>query len=56
MASYNVTSFVTDHADFDTVVAALVTQLDLIDNTKTLRLIEIKNQGSNFRGAIIYDE
>ena len=55
-ANFSVTRFNTDSGPLLQVIAALETQLETIDDAKTLRLVDIErlNIGS-YRGTIIYD-
>ena len=54
MVDYNVTSYKIQ-GDFSTVVDALTTQINAIDNAKVIHLKEIKTNGKLFFGCLIYD-
>ena len=56
MVNYAVEDFVTATGSLETVAAALETQLETIDNTKTIRLLEVQKVGNEtFKGIIIWD-
>ena len=56
MANYAVTDFVTPIGSLVEVVAAMETQLETIDDSKTLRVCDIKQiSGDTFVGVIIHD-
>tara|TARA_Y100000310_G_C20127355_1_gene554241 strand:+ start:18 stop:191 length:174 start_codon:yes stop_codon:yes gene_type:complete len=56
MAAYAVTDFLTSADSVTAVMAALEVQIDTIDNTKTLRYVDIIPQPDNtWIGVIIYD-
>lgn len=54
MALYTVTTY-TIRGDYDAVAAALETQLELVDTTKTIRLMTLVPRGSEFAGILVYD-
>jgi hypothetical protein len=55
MADYSVESY-SIRGSFQTVLTALETKINSIDDRKTLRRISIVNEGNTFRGYIIYDK
>tara|TARA_R100001163_G_scaffold1646_4_gene2634 strand:- start:6598 stop:6771 length:174 start_codon:yes stop_codon:yes gene_type:complete len=56
MANYAVTDFVTPIGSLVEVVAAMETQIETIDDSKTLRVCDIKQiSGDTFVGVIIHD-
>ena len=55
MANYSVTKFVTT-GTAEAVVAALETQIETVDNGKTIRVFDIYHRGGNdFVGVLVYD-
>lgn len=54
MANYVVTTYTT-RGSYDTVLAALETKIETVDNTKTIRLYDLKRQGNDFVGILVYD-
>ena len=56
MANYLVTRFQTAIAPLATVLAALETQIETVDNTKTIREFGVYQIAADtFVGALIYD-
>lgn len=56
MANYAVTNVVTDTLPLVKCAAAMETALEAIDNTKTLRLVQMYQlAGDTFVGVIIHD-
>ena len=56
MANFAVDDFLTSVASLTTVLAELETQLETIDNTKTIRLLDVKKIGNEtFQGTLITD-
>jgi len=55
MVNYAVNDYATPIGSLDSVLAALETKLETIDNAKTIRLLEVKNVGADFRGILITD-
>ncbi len=54
MANYAVTTYSTK-GDYDTVLAALETKLETINDGKTIRYVDIVERGNEFVGVLIYD-
>ena len=54
MTNYVVTTYSTK-GDYDAVLAALETKLELINNGKTIRYVDIVERGNEFVGVLIYD-
>ena len=55
MANFLVTRFVTTGTP-EAVAAALETQIETVDNTKTIRVFSVLPRGGNdFVGVLIYD-
>jgi len=56
MVNYALTVFKTPSGNMQDVLDALETQLETVDDTKTIHLLEIEKLGSSlFIGATIYD-
>ena len=56
MANYAVVDYLTPTGTLVEVIAAMETKIETIDNTKTLRLVDVKQlSGDNFVGVLIYD-
>ena len=56
MANYAVVDYATPTGTLVEVIAAMETKIETIDNTKTLRLVDVKQlSGDNFVGVLIYD-
>ena len=55
MANYAVTDFRTSVGNPSTVLAELETKLETIDDSKTIRYIDIIPSGNSFVGVLIYD-
>ena len=54
MVNYALTKFSTSIADYDTVLAEMETQLELVDNTKIIYLNQILPRGNEFVGILLY--
>ena len=54
MASYAVTNY-SIKGEYDAVLAALETQLETVDDGKTIRYVDIVPRGNEFVGILIYD-
>ena len=56
MANYAVTDFVAEAGTVNAVTALLETQLETIDNGKTVRLVKvIRTPNNKYIGVLIYD-
>ena len=56
MANYAVNDFVTSVGTLEAVAAAMETQIETIDNTKTIRLFDVQALASGmFQGVIVTD-
>jgi hypothetical protein len=55
MANYAVTDWVSSVAPLITVAAEIETYLETIDDTKTIRLINVVQVGSNVQAVIIHN-
>lgn len=56
MANYAVTDQTTAIGDLSTVAAELETLVEAVDNTKTIRLLEVVKVGNEtFQGILIHD-
>lgn len=56
MANYAVTDWVSTAGDLTTTLAAIETKLETIDNSKTIRYLDVKALGGNqFVAIMIYD-
>lgn len=57
MANYAVTTYTTEDGDHAKVVSDLETQIETVDNTKTIRLFTIvyNEKNGKFVGVLIYD-
>jgi|TARA_Y100000034_G_scaffold136090_1_gene210748 hypothetical protein len=56
MANYSVVDQVTKKGTLTQVADALETLVEAVDNTKTIRLLQIENVGGNqFQGVFVYD-
>lgn len=53
MTSYALTRY-SIKGEYDTVLAALETQLETVDDTKTIYLCEIVPRGNEFVGLLLY--
>lgn len=53
MVNYVLTRF-SIRGDYDAVLAALETQLETVDNAKTIYLLEIIPRGNEFAGVLLY--
>ena len=54
MTAYSLTTFSTSVGEFDVVLAALETQLETVDNGKTIHKVDIIPRGNEFVGILIY--
>jgi len=54
MTNYAVSDYVV-YGSAEVVAAALETKLETLDDSKTLRLIQIEKSGNEFVGILIYD-
>ena len=54
MAAYSFTTYSTKGA-YDVVLAALETQLETVNDGKTIRYVDIIPRGNEFVGILIYD-
>jgi len=54
MAAYALTDY-SVKGDYDTVLAALETQLETVDDGKTIRYVDIIKRGNEFVGVLLYD-
>ncbi len=54
MANYALTDY-SIKGDYDTVLAALETQLETVDDGKTIRMVDIIKRGNEFVGVLLYD-
>ena len=56
MANYAVTDWTSTAGSMEDVAAAIETKLETIDNSKTIRLLEVHQLGSAlFQAIMIYD-
>lgn len=59
MANFAVTDHVTDAGTLETVMAALETYVETIDDSKTIRLIDVKRVGGGYpgkwQGIVLHD-
>jgi hypothetical protein len=56
MANYAVTDYNTGKVgSISAALAALETKLETIDNSKTIRYIDVKSDGADWQGVLIYD-
>ncbi len=56
MANYSVTKWVSSISDVAAVMAEMETQVEAVDDSKTIRLIGVLPVGSNIcQGYLIYD-
>lgn len=55
MANLALTKFSTSVGDYDAVLAALETQLETVDETKTIHLCQILKRGNDFVGVLLYN-
>ncbi len=55
MTAYALTAFSTSVGDFDLVLAALETQLETVDDGKTIHMVDIIKRGNDFVGVALYD-
>lgn len=53
MAAYALTDY-SVKGDYDTVLAALETQLETVTNTKAIHLVKILPRGNEFVGVLLY--
>ena len=54
MAAYILTRY-SIKGDYDSVLEALETQLETVDNGKTIRYVDIVKRGNEFVGVLLYD-
>ena len=54
MTDYNLERY-SIKGDYDTVLAALETQLETVNNGKTIRMVDIVGRGNEFVGVLLYD-
>lgn len=55
MVNYAVTDFRTSPGSASVVLSELETKLETIDDSKTIRYIDILPSGNSFVGVLIYD-
>ena len=55
MANYAVNDFTEQAEDLEACLALLETKLETIDNTKTIRLLEIHKVGNQYAYALVVD-
>ena len=53
MTAYSLTNW-SQKGDYDSVLAAMETQLETVDNTKTIYLAQIESRGNEFVGLLLY--
>jgi hypothetical protein len=53
MTAYSLTKW-SQKGDYDSVLAAMETQLETVANDKTIYLCEIVNRGNEFVGLLLY--
>ena len=53
MANYALTKW-SQVGDYDSVLAAMETQLETVDNTKTIYLVSIVPRGNDYVGLLLY--
>ena len=54
MAAYALESW-SETGSHDAVVAAMETQLETVDDTKTIRMAQVTKNGNEFAGFLLYD-
>ncbi|KKM60198.1 hypothetical protein LCGC14_1544290 [marine sediment metagenome] len=54
MAAYSVTTY-SNKGAYDAVLAALETELETVNDGKTIRYVDIIPRGNEFVGILIYD-
>jgi len=54
MTNYILTKY-SIKGDYDTVLAALETKLETVNNGKTIRYVDIVKRGNEFFGILLYD-
>ena len=54
MTNYSVVNWTT-HGSIEEVAAAMETKIETIDDTKTIRLMQVAKSGNEFVGILIYD-
>ncbi len=54
MTAYSLTRY-SIKGDYDSVLAALETQLETVDDGKTIRYVDIVERGNEFVGILLYD-
>ena len=54
MTAYAITTYTTV-GDYDAIAAALETKLETVDDSKTIRLLNIVPRGNEFFGIAMYD-